>query len=253
MVYLPEIPSRSEVANFYRDYGSFKQMEATRLTPLRLLRATLADRHIQVLKQTGGLRGKSLIDIGCSFGRFLQLARFCGAEVKGVELDEAAGSALRNLGIPWQKSLSGDEAADIVCAFQLIEHLEDPDALVAAIASAVGPDGRVLLAMPNGGEYEQVGESWVGFRVDLEHFNYFSVQTLSSLLSRHGLFVEQFWLHSQPVVPRPEAAPSGRLRRWFERLSFRLLADNEMAQSFNQGTFVLTVLARKVDKANGAF
>ena len=139
---------------------------------------------------------------------------------------------------------------DIVCAFQLIEHLENPGNLLAQISESLVDDGRLLLALPNGGECEQVGASWLGFRVDLEHFNYFSIKTLSRLLAQFGLFVEQYWLDSQPGISRnaTQKRGPGLIVRLVKRIAQRLSTSSAISPSWQQGTFVLTVLARKVSR-----
>jgi hypothetical protein len=133
--------------------------------------------------------------------------------------------------------------------------LEDPGALLEQSAKSLPDDGRLLLALPNGGECEVVGEGWIGFRVDLEHLNYFSVRTLSRLLAKHDLFLEQFWLDSQPGVLRCSLANAesrrilNRIRRIphrAKRIVQRLLTPSSVGQACDNGSFGLTVLARKV-------
>jgi 2-polyprenyl-3-methyl-5-hydroxy-6-metoxy-1,4-benzoquinol methylase len=247
MLYLPEVPNSDEISKFYQGYGHFKGLTAGRLSKRQLARASRADQHIAILQATGGLRGASLVEVGCAFGDFLQLARYLGAKVTGVEVDGKARSCLESLDIPNQEALRGNERADIICAFQLLEHLEQPATFIAQVSRALSTDGRLLLALPNGGEFEAVGESWVGFRVDLEHLNYFSTRTLTRLLAKFDLFVEQFWLHSQPAVQRAVPARLERLGLGprLERLSKRLMARLAGPPVSEAGTFVLSALARK--------
>ena len=248
MVYISDLPTSEEILKFYETYGSFKGLKASRHSWLGLRRRAFSDPHIAILRNTGGLCNQTLIEIGCSFGEFLQLARLGGAEVMGIDLDQQARAHLESIGVPNRASLPRNERADIVCAFQLMEHLENPAQLLEAISAALVNDGRLLLALPNGAEYESVGESWIGFRVDLEHFNYFSVHTLSRLLARFNLVIEQFWLHSQPDIARVANYPSDR-ESAMERLgglAVRILTVGQSPSFLRQGSFVLTALARKV-------
>jgi len=247
MLYLPDIPNSAEISRFYQGYGNFKGLAAHRFSTRQLAKACKADQHIAILKSTGGLGGSCLLEVGCSFGTFLQLARFSGATVTGVDVDGEARRHLQTLGIPNRDALRGDERADIICAFQLIEHLERPASFIAQVSQALTADGRLLLALPNGGEFDVVGEPWVGFRVDLEHLNYFSIKTLARLLAKFGLFVEQFWLHSQPAIARAKASEpnASRIRSRLERVARRVLAPMAGPPISDTGTFVLSVLARK--------
>jgi 2-polyprenyl-3-methyl-5-hydroxy-6-metoxy-1,4-benzoquinol methylase len=247
MVYLAEIPEAEEISAFYETYSDFKGLARLELSRLRLIKACLADRNISILESSGGIKGLTLVEMGCSHGFFLQLARHSGARVTGVDLDAGARASLHHLNIDWRERLQGDERADIVCAFNLIEHLDDPQEFCSQVSGALVENGRFLLALPNGGESEQVGESWIGFRVDQEHLNYFSIKTLARLLTRHGLFVEQFWLHTQPDVAWPTARKrtASTMLPALSNLVRRALGYPASPETIGNGSFFLTVLARK--------
>ena len=250
MHYLPRIPSASEVDRFYQSYGTFKTYQPPQLSSRTLKRQARRDIHIHILEQTGGLAGRHLLEYGCSYGTFLQLARLRGARVSGIEPDQAACAYVSSLGIPVgpgaPPARTVEPDADIVCAFQVLEHVADPDAFIAEAARRLHRQGRLLLGVPNGREAEVVGPAWAGFRVDLEHFNYFSIGTLSRLLARHGFYVDHFWEYMQPVL-QPPVPPT----RW-ARVRRLILGDGacpppalSTQDFFWKGTYVLTVLARK--------
>ena len=104
MVYLPEIPSSEEIARFYERYAIFRRYTPIKYSWWQLHRASLSDPYITILKHTGGLDNSSLVEVGCSFGCFLQMAKHCGAEVTGIELDKDARSHLKRLGIAGQEA-----------------------------------------------------------------------------------------------------------------------------------------------------
>ena len=250
-VYLPEIPSPAVLERFYAAYGEFKgYSQASQNLLVRLNRKwqALWDARLRILESTGGLKGARLLEIGASYGEFIKTARSRGASVDAVEIDAEARNHLIAHGIGAAERIDLSQRYDIICAFQVIEHLASPQQLVADIASVLELDGRLLLTLPNGGESDVVGSSWVGFRCDLEHLNYFSVQAIAELLRKHSLFVEQFWLSSQPGIVRQNAARpfKWRLQRYGKKFLTSLLGLNE---NVSDGTFGLTVLARKVDPA----
>lgn len=248
MYYLPEIPSESDVQAFYQNYGEYKGL---RPSPEPRWRRWFPWQQphpfLEILLQTGGLAGLRLCEVGCTYGYFLRKCRIAEAHVTGVEWDEHALAYLRGLGIPAHKSIPEDASFDIVCAFQLIEHLADPGGFLADVARRLTSDGRLLLALPNGGEVDRIGPGWIGFRLDLEHFNYFSTRTLSALLQRHDLCLEQVWEYMQADLPRADAPPVRRGR------AARLLASawNRFGQGpyHLDGTYILCTLARKVSRS----
>lgn len=246
MIYLPDVPCEEDLAELYSGYGEYKGMTAKKSSwwPTRSL--WWANANIMILENSGGLRNQRLCEVGCAFGAFLQLARRRRAAVSGVELDEEAVEHLKGLGIWATRSLDTAQDTDIICAFQLLEHLADPGELLGQIASALVDDGRLLLAMPNGREVEKVGPQWLGFRIDLEHVNYFSVQTLNRLLMRHGLYMENYWEHLQPWLQRTVADPKKRPKGGLLRTARNYLLGKLFNQPFYvEGQYVLTVLARK--------
>lgn len=250
-VYLPDMPPLAVLERFYAAYGEFKGYSQAPRCLLSRLRHTwqgLWDARLRILETTGGLKGQRLLEIGASYGEFIKTAINRGASVEAVEIDAAARNNLIAHGIGAAEKINLSQRYDIICAFQVIEHLASPQELVADIATVLALDGRLLLTLPNGGEADVVGPSWVGFRCDLEHLNYFSVQTISELLRRHGIFVEQFWYSSQPGIVRQDAARPfrWRLQRYGQKFMTALLGLNK---NISGGTFVLTVLARRVDPA----
>jgi hypothetical protein len=69
----------------------------------------------------------------------------------------------------------------------------------------LSPDGLLLLWTPNGGGAGaslETSRSWVGFRLDLDHLQYFSSATIACLRDRGGWRIE----HLETVgFPDPEA------------------------------------------------
>ncbi len=243
MLYLPEIPAPDDLEAFYRRYDEYKNLAPTKRSWWPTQRLGWANPHVMILEHSGGLRGRRVCEVGCSYGSFLELARRRGAEVRGVELDVDALEHLRGRGIEASRRIDPSQPCDVLCAFQLIEHLADPGAWLDEVAAALVPDGRVLLAMPNGGEFARLGPSWVGLRLDLEHLNYFSAAPLAQLLAGRGLYVENAWESLQPWLTRVGEASSPSLLRTAGRYLLGKLSNQPF---YIEGRFVLTVLARKV-------
>lgn len=243
MVYLADIPDERDLVEFYRDYDAFKELSSGRGSWLyRLSPLKPVEPYIEILRRSGGVQGHRLCEVGCAKGAFLLRARREGASVVGVELDAASVRTLTEFGIPVEPEVQGEGRFGVVCAFHLLEHLSRPAEFVQRVARTLIPDGRLLLAVPNGADAERVGPGWVGYRVDLEHLNYFSVATLARLLGAHGLHVEQFWECQQPNLPRGDP---GVRRPGLGRRVQEWLGSIWTPAWYQGGSFNLVVLARR--------
>jgi 2-polyprenyl-6-hydroxyphenyl methylase / 3-demethylubiquinone-9 3-methyltransferase len=131
-----------------------------RLGPVRLgfIREAL-DLHwhgdSRVLKP---LAGKSALDVGCGAGLLCEPLARLGAAVTGVDAAEAniaaaqvhaAGSGLEidyRCGDVGAMALTG---FDLVASLEVLEHVADKRAFLAALAAAMAPGGLLVLSTPN--------------------------------------------------------------------------------------------------------
>lgn len=131
-----------------------------RLGPVRLgfLREAI-DRHwsgdARALKP---LAGKRALDVGCGAGLLCEPLARLGAEVTGVDAAEenvaaakahAAGSGLAIDYRAGEICTLGFSGFDLVTAMEVIEHVADKPAFLAALASALAEDGLMVLSTPN--------------------------------------------------------------------------------------------------------
>jgi len=94
-----------------------------------------------------------ILEIGCGTGHNLQMLSGFG-HVDGLELDdEAAALSEKRLGrgiirspLPELDGVSNDY--DLIGAFDVIEHIEDDRAALAAIATKLKPGGKFMMTVP---------------------------------------------------------------------------------------------------------
>jgi 2-polyprenyl-3-methyl-5-hydroxy-6-metoxy-1,4-benzoquinol methylase len=134
----------------------------------------------------------TLLDVGCSTGTFLSVAREC-FQVTGVEPDPGTSGQAQEKGLDVCVGTVQDVAPpaggfDAVTMFHVIEHLDSPRELVATIRQLVRPGGIVLIETPTvdclGFRFAPARPRWRQLIPD--HYFFFSRQTLERLLVSRG-------------------------------------------------------------------
>jgi len=126
--------------------GEFKPLHD--INPLRL---EWIDRHAQ-------LAGKEVLDVGCGGGVLAEAMARRGARVTGIDLSEKALRVAQlhllqsKLKILYQKTTTEELAAlqpgafDVVTCMELLEHVPQPESMVAACARLARPGGHVFFS-----------------------------------------------------------------------------------------------------------
>jgi 2-polyprenyl-3-methyl-5-hydroxy-6-metoxy-1,4-benzoquinol methylase len=139
--------------------------------------------------------GARILEIGCGAGYFLRAARASGYDVTGIELDEEqAAFATREFGISVETRPLADVVValgkfDLVCMFQLFEHLEDPIAFLDDVRKCLDVGARVAIEVPNLDNplVTLYGlPAFKSFWFQAPHLFYFDARTLESTLDRAG-------------------------------------------------------------------
>jgi SAM-dependent methyltransferase len=96
------------------------------------------------------------LEIGCSAGFALDFGRYAfGWEVLGVDPSPLATAGAEALGFPVRRSYFsadldlGSELFDLVICSEVLEHIAEPHALLAAIRERLAPAGILVLSTPN--------------------------------------------------------------------------------------------------------
>lgn len=212
LVYSSPRLDRDTLDQFYRRrvYPQFLGADG-RFTD-RLINASAKDAGVTFRHFAGvlALRDKAVLEIGCGLGHFLASCREAGALVQGVELDGLYADYAETVhGLPIVRKhvehVNFERAFDVIAMFHVVEHLEDPVALLSSVRPLLAPNGRLLIEVPNLAGPWRIPPSEF-FRV--EHLFNFTYETLSQVLRRAGFEVDGQGPGDDPYLVRVVARAS---------------------------------------------
>jgi 2-polyprenyl-6-hydroxyphenyl methylase/3-demethylubiquinone-9 3-methyltransferase len=145
-----ELEKFSNLAHRWWDpQGEFRPLHE--INPLRL---EWIDRHAP-------LAGKDVLDVGCGGGILAEAMARRGARVTGIDLSEKALRVAElhlhesKLEVTYRKAMAEEFAAehagafDVVTCMELLEHVPQPESMVAACARLARPGGKVFFSTIN--------------------------------------------------------------------------------------------------------
>jgi SAM-dependent methyltransferase len=152
----------------------------------------------------------SLLDVGCGSGAFGRVVREkWGCRVVGVELNPAAAANARLvLDHVFEAdiiNLSIEERFDVITVNDVLEHIENPEALLEKLSGLVARDGRLVISIPNVGHWSIVEDLLAGHwdylpagLLCIDHLRFFTRRSVTSMMERAG------W---QPIRTQPIPGP----------------------------------------------
>jgi SAM-dependent methyltransferase len=190
------VPSSEALARLYSFEGGYQTHAAQDGVPARAAHPKFVERIARIERHRAGGR---LLDVGCSYGEFLGVARARGFDVQGVEMSPDTAALAAAQGTPvFVGSLADarfpDATFDIVHAGDVIEHLTDVRAFVAEIRRVLKPSGLIVVATPNHDAFfpRATLALYRVFRIPWSHatppwhLHQFSARSLERLLAAHG-------------------------------------------------------------------
>lgn len=199
-IYMSPRPSVAVMADYYTNSENyaywakhiFPASEASRREKIH--KPWLA-RVVDFCERFGIDRG-TLLEVGPGFGTFASVATESGAfrRVVAVEPTPEMAAACRARGVDVLEARIEDaasrlEPADVIVAFEVVEHLYDPAVFIAQCARVLRAGGLLVLSCPNGLGFDIETLGAKALAVDAEHVNLFNPFSLSRLLDRCGFHV----------------------------------------------------------------
>ena len=189
LAFVSDEPSEEQLKQFYLEsylpyyllYGDFEEK---------------AQRRYSLVEGAAGTGPGNLLDVGCSYGFFLNVARTHGWRVKGVEMGTRAVEFARaKYGLdvfegPLQQASFPDSSFDVVTLFHVIEHARNPLSLLSTIGRVLKRGGYLVMLTPNVESLHSLmlGKDWTWLHPP-DHLFYFSRRSMDLALRKSGFDV----------------------------------------------------------------
>jgi 2-polyprenyl-3-methyl-5-hydroxy-6-metoxy-1,4-benzoquinol methylase len=172
--------------------------------------------------RTSPRRYATLIDLGCGVGRFCHAASLRGWKVIGIDISQKAIEIgrqyarfpMENAGI--DDAVSRGERYDMATAFEVLEHLSDPQSFLARMRMLLKTGGQIFCTVPNW-NCAEVQEATQADWIPPIHLQFFSKESLTRLAEKAGLCdiaVGKIW-----TDPLPRSLIGGA--KWMRRRILR--------------------------------
>ncbi|GFE60326.1 class I SAM-dependent methyltransferase [Geobacter sp. AOG2] len=140
----------------------------------------------------------AFLDVGCSVGVLLDVARQNGFEVKGVEFSTWASEFARQKGFDVVtggliEAAYPEKSFDVIVMNHVLEHIPDPVEIMMELGRILKDDGLLVIGVPNFGSYmaKLMKGKWFSLMPD-QHIWQFTRESLGKLLQKGG-FVEVYF------------------------------------------------------------
>ena len=131
------------------------------------------------------------LDIGSSFGGFLNRAKNKGYEAYGVEISSYSAKYANERGIPTFKGSIlqanfPEKSFDIITLIEVIEHLDKPDLVFQKLSSILNDDGLLIIQTANFDGKQAIDEAAKYHYYLPGHLYYYSLSNLQQILIQNG-------------------------------------------------------------------
>lgn len=178
-------------------------------------------RRDRIFRQFRHLASGCVLEIGCGSGALLVDFSHRGFCCTGIETSASALALARKIGRVLQPKTRfletllqlGEERFSVVCAFDVLEHIEDDYAALLEWSRLLKPGGKLLLTIPAHSSRWGAGDIWAG------HFRRYDKAALLALASASNLKIEHFECYGFPLANLTEWAGEYGYRRMLDARS----------------------------------
>lgn len=176
------------------EHPSASQGQAGERFPSLVARVRQVCADFRAREAFGATAAGSALDFGSGQGFYLSALKHLGLDASGIEISLA--TARRAVKAGYRVATRLDELPvrrfDALVSIHVVEHIDDPDAVLAQVTARMNPGARFLIEVPNaaGWQGRLFGERWL-HRESALHVHHFSPRALTALLRAHHLEIER--------------------------------------------------------------
>lgn len=193
---IPQIDMKDYYREAYRkEYSNRSKVSATNAEEIYDVYSQYQESRLEIIRPFLN-KDKSLLEVGISAGQFVSHIKNEVKIINGIELDKDCCDFINNkIGIPcdhnyFPESKFKDNKYDIVCAFQVMEHVPDPLSFLQELITATNSRGKIYVEVPN--LYDPLLKIWKNnaykdFFYHSAHLHYFTEGSLLHLALMAGI------------------------------------------------------------------
>jgi len=191
LIFVKDLPDVNAMAGYANDeYSSGLYRKYSQAAQFK--HATF-ERRIRLI-QNLGIREGRLLDVGCACGFFLETALTHGFDAWGVEFSKEAVALSRSdiqpritLGDVNSLDQRSENKFDVIVAFDIIEHTQNPLRFLNDLRHLLRPGGYLALSTPDTGHFLRylMGSRWPMLQ-PLQHTFLFSKRAMREVLQKSG-------------------------------------------------------------------
>ena len=191
------IPAEDKLPDYYQsdDYISHTDSNEGLMNKVyHFIRKRAIKKKERLLSQV--VNEKTLIDIGCGTGDFLNYCKLQGWNVTGLEPDKGARNICKEKGIEaWdveRLSHLKEASFSVVTMWHVLEHVFHLNRELIQIKKVLKPKGKLIIAVPNCSSYDAVkyGEYWAAYDLPI-HLYHFQPSDMAKFADKHGFQVDK--------------------------------------------------------------
>ena len=192
----PELDMKEYYGEAYRkEYSNRAEVSGTNAHEIFDVYCRYQESRLEIIRPSLS-ENKSLIEVGCSAGQFIDHIKSEVGLINGIELDKDCCTYVnREIGINCDnnylpESKFKDNKYDVVCAFQVMEHAPDPVSFLQELINASASKGKIYVEVPN--LYDPLIKVWdndayKNFYYHSVHLHYFTEGSLLEVALQAGV------------------------------------------------------------------